>query len=156
MPHDSRILFLIIALIAGGIPTTAWAHKGATGIVKERMDDMEVLAAEMKVLGQMASGRMKYDADRVKDAARKIGSHAVALPAKFPDGSDGHPSQSTPEVWSRRAEFDRLFKELAGYAAALEQAAAGGASSRAAADRIIGDISRNCGACHKVYRMRKK
>jgi Na+(H+)/acetate symporter ActP len=51
---------MTVAAVIAGLAlcgASALAHKGATGVIKERMDAMEVMAAEMKALAAMVSKR---------------------------------------------------------------------------------------------------
>ena len=50
----------------------AFAHSGATGVVKERMDQMKAVAASMKAIGGMIKDAVPYDAGVVKVEAAKI------------------------------------------------------------------------------------
>jgi cytochrome c556 len=91
----SRPLALtLLACIASA--TLALAHEGATGVVKERMDLMESQKEAMKVIGDMARGKKKFDAAAATKAANDISSTAKKIPELFPEGSGGGKSRRAP------------------------------------------------------------
>ena len=105
----------------------AHAHGGATGIVKERMQAMEVMGDAVKTLAAMMSGETDYDAATVREKAVTIREHAGdAITRLFPEGSGGEPSEAKPGIWSDWEEFAALAMQLETYAEGLEQAAGNG------------------------------
>ncbi len=156
MPHHGVSLILIMLLgIIWSAPGTH-AHKGAKGVVKQRMDGMKAMGAELKALGLIASGRAPYDGAKLKDAARVIKQQAAQLPKAFPKGSMQHPSQSLPVIWQRWAEFEALFRSLGDHAAALERARQHPQASATTMKPIIRQMTRNCSSCHKLFRRPKQ
>lgn len=114
-------------LIALTVATSygAWAHGGASGIVKERMDNMMSLGSSVKVLTEMFQGKTSYDADAVREQANRIKAHSGdALIAKFPEGSNASPSEARSEIWSDWETFADLAQQLEVFADGLGRAAA--------------------------------
>lgn len=106
--------------LTGSIAFGAYAHGGATGIVKERMDAMLDMAKSMKVLVATFKGATKYNADSVRSAAAKIRDHAGDnIVSKFPEGSLKHGSEARPEIWQDWSRFTTMAKDLEVYAGAL-------------------------------------
>ena len=119
-------MFAAVALAAalGAGATTAIAHGGATGVVKERMDSMEVLGDAMRELTAMMRGQQDYSADRVRTLAGTIDGHSgEALTKLFPKDSLDHPSEALPAIWSDWDRFSALADQLSTYAQALAAAA---------------------------------
>ena len=114
-------LFLLLALAT----SYALAHEGATGVVKERMDLMKGQAKQMKLIGDMAKGKKKFDAAKAAAAAHDLGATTKKIPELFPEGSNKHPSEALDAVWK---EWDR-FKGDAHDAEACSACARSGASS---------------------------
>jgi len=82
--------------------TLVWAHGKATGIVRERMDQMVVLKEAMKRLKTELSKGEEYDAALVLAATQEIASHSgEALLIKFPEGSLTKHSEALQSVWDR-------------------------------------------------------
>jgi cytochrome c556 len=59
-------LFLLLALAT----SYALAHEGATGVVKERMGLMKGQAKRLKLIGEMAKSKKKFDAVKLIEAIR--------------------------------------------------------------------------------------
>ncbi len=116
----------LVALLGVGVTGAGvvFAHGGATGIVKQRMDLMKGIGEAMKTLTTMFKGEVEYDADAVREAARTIqsraGEHIIKL---FPEGSLDNPSEALPTVWEDWATFERYADDLKTYAAVLETVA---------------------------------
>ena len=85
--------------------TLAAAHENATGVVKERMDLMEDQKGAMKIIGDMAKGKVPFDAEKAAEAARVIEVTAGKIPELFPEGTAGYPSEAKPEIWTHWDEF---------------------------------------------------
>ncbi len=109
---------------------TAYAHGGATGIVKERMDAMSAMGKAVKALAPMMRGETTYDPAAVRSTAKVIGSHAgTNLTKLFPEGSGGAPSESKGAIWVSWNEFSKLAERLEIYADGLASAADNGLMS---------------------------
>ncbi|WP_193175433.1 c-type cytochrome [Oricola nitratireducens] len=105
----------------------AYAHGGATGIVKERMEAMESMGDVVKKLSAVMRGETEYDAAAVKAGAETIRKHAgKAITELFPEGSAGGPSEAKPDIWSNWDEFSALAGQLETLAGGLEAAAGNG------------------------------
>lgn len=118
----------MVAGLAGlAFAAGAWAHSGAMGVVKERMDAMKAMGEAVKRIKPMMSGEAGYDADAVRAAARAIAGEAgAAMVGKFPEGSGGGVSEALPAVWSDAARFEALARDLEIAARGLERAAGNG------------------------------
>lgn len=112
-------------IITGGL--AAYAHTGATGIYKERMDAMMAMGKIVKSLSAMMRGENDFDAASVKEGARAIKSHAgEAMTSLFPEGTTEAPSEARAEIWSDWKTFEELANQLETYATGLEAAADNG------------------------------
>ena len=146
------LAFTLLACLASA--TLALAHEGATGVVKERMDLMESQKDAMKVIGDMARGKTKFDAAAATKAANDIGSTAKKIPELFPEGSGGGKSDALPAVWEKWDRFTDNADELAGNADALAKALADSTSEEwKPAFQKVGDT---CKSCHEDFRAEKK
>ena len=150
-----KVTLKIATFLVFASASVAFAHSGATGIVKERMDSMKSIGSSMKTLGGMFAGKIGFDVKAVKNAAIVIEQHAAKIPAQFPKGSDHKPTRALPMVWQSKAEFDKLALELGIAAKTL--------GTKAASAKSVGDIKleliavgSNCKACHKKFRAPEK
>jgi cytochrome c556 len=97
------------ASIAGAV----WAHSGATGVVKERMDGMMAMGKSVKDITPMMRGQTEYDPERIRAFAEEVRQHSgEAMTKLFPEGSDGTPSEAKPSIWADWDEFEALAEQL--------------------------------------------
>lgn len=162
------VFYLFCASIA---ISTAWAHGKASGIVRERMDQMIVLKDAMKVLKSELSKSETYDRESVLRAAQEIENQSgEALVSKFPVGSTLH-SEALPTVWSDPARFLTLAEEMQEQARALKIAveanvpnvanrkgwfgsdATSEGEAMASPIDAFGAIADTCSECHRSYRV---
>ena len=78
-----RILLLMLTVALVGL-RFVWAHEGATGITKERMDAMESMARAMKAIRRSLEGNRNSAA--IQNEADRIREMAVRIPQWFPPG----------------------------------------------------------------------
>lgn len=145
-------------LLAGLLTTAVFAHKGATGVVKERMDQMGEIAKSMKAMGAMFKGAAPYDADTVAELSRKIaGFGGERLTAVFPTDSLQHPSEARPTVWSDWDRFSDLAEKMTVAANALAEGADNERDATAAnsPDALFRELATTCKSCHQDFRIKK-
>lgn len=140
-------------LFLGAMASGVWAHGGATGIVKQRMDLMGELGSSMKQLSKIMRKKIPYSVDELRKIVREIelrsGGHMTKL---FPKGSLNKPSEAKPAIWQDWAAFEDLSKKMASKARALN-AAANPSGPPVAAIRALG---KTCTACHREFRSKKR
>ena len=141
--------FFLLALSIGLLLTvSAFAHKGATGIVKERMDDFK---ASQMALKQVLAASKRKDFEAIVPLANQIKNWAEIMPTKFPIGSDGPPSEAAPAIWIDFEGFRSAAKENFEAASFLEVAALNGDAQAIA--KAIEQLARTCKSCHQSYRL---
>lgn len=119
-------------LVLGGaaiasLSAAAFAHSGATGVVKERMNAMKSMGDAIKRIKPMMSGEAGYDESAVREAAQSIAAEAgKAMTGKFPEGSTEHPSETLPRTWEEWDRFTTLATQLETAAQGLALAAGNG------------------------------
>jgi cytochrome c556 len=151
-----RIGKLGIILIAGVIASgAAWAHGGATGIVKERMDAMSAIGKNMKSVGQMLKTSPDIDPNLVAKAGEAIASHSGdALIKLFPEGSLKAPSEASPAIWSEWSKFSDYADSLQTSALGMKSLADQGADKKSVA-AAFGKVAATCKSCHEAFRIKK-
>lgn len=144
---------VVVAIAAAALATgPAGAHKGATGIVMERMELMKSLQRVMKDLGDMVKGKRPLDAAQVKAHAAAIKRHAVQLPKMFPKGSNPHPSEALPSVWT---DWETFVARSGAMGDAADKLAAAASGSRKDVLKAFIGVARSCTGCHTGFRKRK-
>ncbi len=134
------------ALLFAALPE-GQAHRGATGVVKARMDDMGALKSEMKVLSAFVRRPETFDATRTRRAVATLNTVAARMEHRFPKGSLQPPSEAKPEIWQDWPAFER---EIAKFASATETL--GQATSFAAFQAAFVDVGASCRSCHKAFK----
>ncbi|UWP98608.1 c-type cytochrome [Aliiroseovarius crassostreae] len=113
MKTENLIKGALVASVLAMAGQTVFAHGGATGVVKERMDGMSVMKDAMKVLTPMMRGEAEYDATVVRARAEDVSRHAgEALTRLFPEGSTDKASEAKPEIWQDWESFSGLADQL--------------------------------------------
>lgn len=134
---------ILATLLATSTALAAFAHGGATGIVKERMDAMADMGKAVKAVTPMMRGDVAYDAEVMRQAAETFSRHAGDLMTKlFPEGTGGMPSEAKDTVWSNWDEFSALAERLGiaaeGLAAAADNPMMGSNAGETNADTMMG------------------
>lgn len=145
-------LFLVIALcLATG--SIALAHKGAKGIVKERMVSMENLAKATKNLANMVRGKVKFNKKLALKHASKMKKHSGKISTQFPNTKNSRHSkhsQALDIIWTDRNAFDQLAKDLSTRASQLEQVIAS-AGMPQIKEQFVSTV-KICKQCHEKFR----
>lgn len=151
-----RILMKTVVVVFPTFLTTSeiLAHEGATGAVKERMVSMQSVAQSMKRINTVLRSSSNVDRAAIKREAAAIARRAREFPQKFPVGSEGGVSEAKPEVWQNPVDFSAKSMALATAAERLSGAAGTGSLEELSAG--FSGIGKTCGACHRVYRMKKR
>jgi cytochrome c556 len=144
----SAALALLSSLAAGMV----FAHEGAEGVVKFRMDTMKGFGAQLKVLATMIRGKEAFDSGRAASAAQSISDHSDNLFQYFPKGSDQSPIRAAPAIWTEWDEFTALIGRLKIQADQLSEVAANATQPSELSDEFT-EIGNRCKSCHSQFRL---
>ena len=118
---------------------------------------MDIQALNLGVIGDMAKGKIPYDAAAAETAARNIVAvSSITQELLWPKGSSNAEMKDTralPKIWEDYSDFIAKWKAKGEAAEAVLAAAGGGQEALAMA---VGKLGEACGACHKVYRQPDK
>jgi cytochrome c556 len=128
-----------------------FAHAGATGIVKERMDHMSAVGDATKTIVQTARGRIDRDDTALRAAAEAIRFHTEQAMMKFPEGSGGGVSEAAPAIWDDPAAFQAEGDQLVDLATEFIATLDAGGDPMA----LVPQIGRSCQTCHERFRLSK-
>ncbi|MDJ0834437.1 MAG: cytochrome c [Gammaproteobacteria bacterium] len=152
---SQRLLLTLMAFLLTWFGLNqATAHKGATGIVKERMDLMKQVGKDMKSLKAMVRGNTAYDPQLVGRISSSLGEAAKQIPGQFPEGSLQHPTEARPQIWQRWDKFTDYARQLEDESLRLRQIAASG--DRQSIQYQFRQLNKTCLGCHKSFRKKKK
>ena len=126
----------------------ALAHKGAMGIVKERMDKFEASEKATKRIKQALS---RGDTAVVMAEAEFLVSWASEMDSYFPENSNQSPSEAKDEIWLQWDDFLGAIQSFDNAAQALADA------SKTGDTPLIGkafkEMTRSCKSCHQQFRV---
>ncbi len=128
-------------------PPAALAHKGAMGIVKERMDKFEASEKATKRIKQALS---RGDTAVVTAEAKILVSWAREMESYFPENSNPPPSEAKNEIWLQWDKFVGAIQSFDNAAQALIKASA--AEDPRAIRGAFRDMTKSCKSCHQQFR----
>jgi cytochrome c556 len=133
------------------IGSAVLAHEGATGIVKQRMDEMEHVGRVVKRINErLKSKRGLPDIER---DAEEIRAAAARIPSLFPPGSRDRHSEAKPAIWDKWPAFEAASRTLVQEAEKLAGAARFGQEPAISAQ--FRTMTRSCSGCHDAFREKR-
>ena len=114
--------------------------------VKARMELMDVIAANTKVLGEMAGGKAAFNAQAAATAKANLAAAAAQAAAKFEPQATDPVSDAKPDIWTNWDDFLTKSETLLAQAEALDT------TSLESIQAGMGGIGGACKACHSVYK----
>ena len=145
--------FRIAGTIAVAIAITiSAAAMTATEAIKERQKEMEGVRDAMMTLAAIAKKEQPFDAEVVRTSAAKMAGHLEKTEELFPAGSGEGEAQTwaKPEIWSDRAQFDKLMASTHQAAVDLQSV-----TEAEAFGPSLGKLGYGCKSCHDLYRLPK-
>ncbi len=137
-------LALLGVLVAGA----AWAADPEE-VIKYRQAAMKALGGHTTAMSQIVRGKVPFNG-QLEGHAQAAASLTQDIPAMFPAGSDFGESDARPEVWKKRAEFEKVAGDSSKAAGALAAAVRSGDS--AAAGKAFDGFAQTCKGCHQGFR----
>jgi cytochrome c556 len=118
-----------------------------------RQADMKKVGGAIGLLSTMAKGEAPFDAAAAQAAFATMNTVAKEFVSLFPVGSEtGFETEASPDIW---ANMDDFKAKVAKFEADTGAASAMTFADAAAVGAAIGTVAENCGACHKLYRVKK-
>jgi len=128
-------------------PPSAFAHKGAMGLVKERMDKFEASEKATKRIKQALS---RGDTAVVIAEAEFLVSWASEMESYFPKNSNQSPSEAKEQIWLQWDDFVGAIQVFENASKALIDDARG-EDPRAIGQAFKG-MTKSCKSCHRQFR----
>ncbi|MBT3204236.1 MAG: cytochrome c [Gammaproteobacteria bacterium] len=141
-------LFIVPFLLSPAI-----AHKGATGVVKERMDLMDETGKNMKAIKGMMKGKIAFDSQKMTEHAESIRQASTHIKMVFPEGSLKGKSEALPAIWKNWEKFSMLTERLTAESTKLKEVA--GNSDRRSIMKQFAKVGKTCRNCHTDFRKKK-
>ena len=142
-----QILMSAVFIVILNFSAVSQAHKGATGVVKERMDSFKKSQQDIKALYASIRGG---NLDEIKTYSMSLAEWAAVMPEYFPEGSGGGVSDASAKIWE---DFDG-FKEAAKKfeLAALAVVEAANLSDKDAIMASASTVGDSCKSCHRKFK----
>ncbi|MDO9637158.1 MAG: cytochrome c [Pseudotabrizicola sp.] len=139
-----KCLFAGLILVAG----VAVAKEGVQDpTVKARMDLMGTIGMNVKVLGDMATDKVAFDATAAAAAKEALIAASADISAKFEPQATDPVAEAKPEIWTNWDDFVAKGEALNAAATALDPASLDGVKAG------MGAVGGSCRDCHSTYRM---
>ena len=136
------------------VPGIPHAHKGATGVVKQRMDAMSEMGDAMGVMADMIKQKRPFDPGEVTTATRLLVEHTNQLIELFPDTAEsrhGAATEALPSIWENWDSFTDSSQNLATKLATFQATAANGLNEQVLRQEFR-KIAKACSGCHEDFR----
>ena len=127
--------------------TQLYAHEGAKGIIKERMDKFKMSKNLMKKINK---GLQNDDFLTIEKSAQTLLKWSREMPNYFPEGSDTPPSEASSDIWLDPEGFKKAIKnfELASLQLITQ-------SQNKDFDMTVNSfrsLAKTCKGCHQKFR----
>jgi len=142
MKLTTKTLVLGLVMI-GGI---AYGAAATDPDAKARQELMDANGGAAKTLGEMAGGKVAFDATAAEAAKQMLVADAEKIAEVFKNQSTDPASKAKPDIWTSWDDFTAKAGDLGTAAAALD------ASSLDGVKAGMGAIGGACKACHTAYK----
>lgn len=116
-------------------------------MIKYRKNVMEANGGIMAAANAILQNKVSFKG-QLPAYAKSLEGINKDLANLFPQGTNKGDTDALPEIWSKRAEFERHARDTQGKAASFAKAAATGKD----VDARFKELSDSCKACHKDFR----
>ncbi|HSB48845.1 MAG TPA: cytochrome c [Burkholderiales bacterium] len=146
------LIALAVMASGAGVAGSAHAQQKPEDVIKYRKAVMTVQSWNMRPMALMVKGQQPFDAALFAWYAGVIQSTSFMLPDAFLAGSDKGDTKARPEIWSDAGKFKATMDRF--NADTLKLVAASKAGTLDAVRGPFGEVAKNCGGCHKQFRMK--
>lgn len=140
-------LLLAAGLLA--LPSLVFAHGGATGATKERMDAMAATKDSLNQLRSATSSRPVND-ELAMSALNDLQAFSAELPSLFEEKHLPKVSEALPGIWENAEQFDA---QIRFFDAQLSLAKS---QLDDAPEKVLRTVAAGCASCHDKFREKKQ
>jgi cytochrome c556 len=142
-----RTACVVVALAVSATAVTAQSDP-----ISQRKELMKSVGGQARVGAQMVKGEAPFDLAKAQAIFATYASVAGKMPALFPDNSKtGGETTAAPKIWEDMNGFKAGFAKFEAEAKAAQASVKDLDSFKTA----FGNVAKNCGGCHEVYRIKK-
>ena len=146
-----KIIYIVTAAL---FAFTVNAHNGATGVVKERMDEMSSMEKATKQLAKLVKDKQATDYASISELSKQIAQSNANVMHLFPQGSLTDASEAKARIWHNWEHFSSLMQESKAAAEGLAAAATSKASTEVM-EQQFKVLTKTCKSCHRRYKVKK-
>ena len=139
---------LLLAVTAVQAQTATPAEKA----IEYRQAVFKVVAGNFGPLAQSAQGKVELQPAAARQYAERLSEISQFARDAFPDISREGKTRAKPEIWSERAEFDKLLKDLTDATKSLAGVTANAAAKPEEFKAAVGAVGNACRGCHDRFR----
>ena len=139
---------LLLAVTAVRAQTATPAEKA----IEYRQAVFKVVAGNFGPLAQSAQGKVELPPAAARQYAERLSEISQFARDAFPDISREGKTRAKPEIWSERAEFDKLLKDLTDATKSLAGVTANAAAKPEEFKAAVGAVGNACRGCHDRFR----
>ena len=139
---------LLMAVTAVQAQTATPAEKA----IEYRQAVFKVVAGNFGPLAQSAQGKVELQPAAARQYAERLSEISQFARDAFPDISREGKTRAKPEIWSERAEFDKLLKDLTDATKSLAGVTANAAAKPEEFKAAVGAVGNACRGCHDRFR----
>jgi len=139
---------LLLAVTAVQAQTATPAEKA----IEYRQAVFKVVAGNFGPLAQSAQGKVELPPAAARQYAERLSEISQFARDAFPDISREGKTRAKPEIWSERAEFDKLLKDLTDATKSLAGVTANAAAKPEEFKAAVGSVGNACKSCHDRFR----
>lgn len=140
--------FLIAASLIA-LPGLVFAHGGAMGPTKVRMDAMVSTKDSLSRLQKATTGA-EIDRAAAEQSLAELRTFAAALPTLFEEQHLPAMSEALPSIWENAEQFDTEIRFFAGQVD-LAQTQLDGSPNQ-----VLRTVAAGCASCHDKFREKKQ
>jgi cytochrome c556 len=146
-----KFRILVAAAIIGAAGLSPVVAADEPQVVRQEM--MKKVGGATGAMAKMVKGEADFDAAAALAALTTMSEVAATYGDMFPEGSEtGMETEAAPAIWSDRAGFDAA---VAKFKASADAGVAAAPADLDGLKAVFGPLTKNCGACHEVYRLKK-
>jgi cytochrome c556 len=113
---------------------------------------MKANGDQAKVGSAMVKGEATFDLDKARVIFLTFADAAAKMPNLFPENSKtGGETAAAPKIWAEMADFKAKFVKFGADANAAQTSVTDLDSFKT----MFSAVTKNCGGCHEVYRVKK-
>jgi cytochrome c556 len=120
--------------------------------IEYRQAVYKIVAGNFQPLAQVAQGKADFNEEAARKNASRLAQIAGFVGDAFPDISKEGKTLALPAIWTKRAEFDALVKDLNTHTKTLAEVVENSSSAGTEFKAAVAAVGNDCKSCHEKFR----